>query len=282
MIALRSFAEDKSLLGRRSPFDWEVLASQWRKSPTQGLWRRYSDSLNTALLLRWLAPRPNTMALKTDLFDEAFGDGVYPALGRCATRVIGLDISRTVALAAKSRYDGLEVIGADVRQLPFDEAVFDIVLSNSSIDHFDSQAELEQCLAELYRVLRPGGELVITLDNPTNPIIRIRNFLPFQWVNRIGLVPYYVGATYSAAQLSERLSRLGMEVVESSVILHFPRVLAVPLTRIAHKLGTGMQRWLLSVFRWFECLERLPTRKLTGHFVAVLARRPEDGASDVS
>lgn len=269
-------------MGRQSPFDWEVLATQWRQSHAQALWRRYSDSLNTALLRRWLTLGPDATALKTDLFDEAFGDGIYPELARHATRVIGLDISRTVALAAKSRYGGLEVIGADARRLPFDQAVFDIVLSNSSIDHFDSRGELDQCLAELHRVLRPGGELLITLDNPTNPIIAIRNSLPFRWVNRVGLVPYYVGKTYSVGELRERLSRLGMEVVDSTVILHFPRVLAVPLTRLAQKLDSRVQGWLLSVFRCFEVLGRLPTRNLSGHFVAVLARRSDEDARNVA
>ena len=118
----------------------------------------------------------------------------------------------------------------------------------------------------------PGGQLLLTLDNPTNPIIALRNRLPFPWLKRLGLVPYYVGATYSTRTLAGKLSRMGMEVVRTSAILHFPRVLAVPLSR-AGRLGVGVERALTSLFGCFEYLERLPTRALTGHFIAVHAIR---------
>ena len=261
-------------MGRQHRFDWEALANQWRVCHRQVLWRRYSDLLNKTLIKRWVVPVAGGLALKTDLFDEAFGIGIYPELGNRLYTVVGVDLSSTVALQARSRHPSLAVLGADLRCLPFDDQTFDLVVSNSSLDHFETRAELDQGLAELHRVLRPGGELVLTLDNPTNPLIGLRNLLPYSWLQRVGLVPYYMGVTYSASRLGEKLSALGLEVVQTTAILHFPRVLAVPLTRVAEHLGLRAQRVLLTTFGWFERLERFPTRAITGHFVAVRALRP--------
>ena len=177
------------MLGKEVPFDWEALAKSWRETNPHALWRCYSDTLHSVLVQRWLVPAAGAAVLKTDLFDEAFGQGVYPELARRVPTVIGIDISQTVALQAKSHYPDLEVVGADVRVLPFNDAEFDVVISSSSLDHFESRAELDQSLAELYRVLRPGGELLITLDNAANPFVAVRNLLPYRWLQRLGLVP---------------------------------------------------------------------------------------------
>ena len=84
---------------------------------------------------------------------------------------------------------------ADVRSLPFADGTFDVVVSNSTLDHFRSRKELIASMRELNRVTRPGGELVLTLDNRANPVVAFRNALPFHWLNRIRVLPYYVGVT---------------------------------------------------------------------------------------
>ena len=56
----------------------------------------------------------------------------------------------------------------------FPPASFDVVLSTSTLDHFDRRDEIAVALAELRRVLADGGRLLVTLDNPANPILRLR------------------------------------------------------------------------------------------------------------
>jgi len=55
---------------------------------------------------------------------------------------------------------------------------FDTVLSNSTLDHFDGAAQIRVSLAEPARVLRPGGRLLVTLDNPANPLLALSKALP--------------------------------------------------------------------------------------------------------
>jgi SAM-dependent methyltransferase len=93
--------------------------------------------------------------------------------GRLATRlaeltpdvlVTGVDISpemveRANSLAVWSRVaDRVEFRVGDVASLPFAEASFDVVVSTFSLHHWPSSAE---GLAEVYRVLRPGGVALI-------------------------------------------------------------------------------------------------------------------------
>ena len=48
-------------------------------------------------------------------------------------------------------------MNADVRRLPLADNRVDVVLSNSTLDHFDTEQEIEESLHELARVLKPGG-----------------------------------------------------------------------------------------------------------------------------
>lgn len=253
---------------------WDEVAAARQEDKLGGLWRRHADAVNAALLERWLAPGRAARILKTDVFDEAFGEGLYPLLAAHADHVVGTDISRTILAAAGERHPGLETVQADVRRLPFDEDSFDVVVSISTLDHFESRDEILAGLIEMTRVLRPGGQLFLTLDNLANPVIFLRNALPLRWLMGLRVVPYYVGATCGPRRLARYAGEAGLDVLESAAIMHCPRVLAVPLARRLARKGTdrGRER-LLRALRSFEKLARWPTRFLTGHFAAIRATK---------
>ncbi len=236
------------------------------------LWRAYNDAVNTALFGRWLSHHKADSLLKTDLFDESLGDGLYSLLELHAKKVVGIDISLLISKSAKSRHSGLDVVGADVRRLPFSDEVFDIIVSNSTLDHFESSEEIVYSLKELLRVLKPGGQLLLTLDNLVNPVIALRAVLPFRLLNRLQIVPYFVGATLSPSRLRDHLEHLGLMVMEVSAVMHFPRILAMAFIRVMEgRFGSKMQKRFLSLLMAFEHLSHWPTRFLTGYFVAVRA-----------
>ncbi len=255
-----------------SEYDWNALARSWRASGPQTLWRSHSDAVNGALLDRWMPQHSGGRLLKTDAFDEAFGSGLIDFLAGRVRHVVTIDVSDEVLRAALARKCALTAVQADVRRLPFAGGAVDIVLSNSTLDHFDSIEQIALSLQELSRVLRPGGLLILTMDNPANPIVRLRNALPFHWLFRIGLVPYRVGATVGAARLKVLLTRWGFENVETTAILHCPRVLAVRLAGILDRYGT--ERGKEQFRHCLTSMERLGglfTCFQTGHFVAVRA-----------
>lgn len=57
--------------------------------------------------------------------------------------------------------DRVEVQTADMRQLPFSDESFDVVLSHWAVHNLREAKERSQTLAEMVRVLRPGGHIVL-------------------------------------------------------------------------------------------------------------------------
>jgi cytochrome P450/ubiquinone/menaquinone biosynthesis C-methylase UbiE len=263
---------------------WDEIAPIWERGTEQRLWRRHSDAVNRRLVSRWLPERTHAV-LKTDLWDEAMGAGVYPALAANGNEVAGVDISEAVLASARDRYPGIDAHRADVRSLPFPDRRFDAVVSNSSLDHFASTDDILIALRELRRVLRPGGSLLLTLDNPANPIVGLTKALPRRPLNRLwlrwgratqrlGLLPYYVGATYGHGRLHEVLTGEGFAVEEMTAIVHAPRPLAVAFGHLLERRArpATQERFL----RWLMSCERIsgsPGQYLSGHFIAVRARR---------
>lgn len=253
---------------------WESALAPLLGARTEALWRRHSDAVNQALLVRWL-PERCADALKTDLFDEAMGDGLYPLLAAHARRIAALDIAPSILAAATARHPGLLAVAADVRRLPFAAESFDVAVSNSTLDHFDTRGEILASLRDLYRVLRPGGRLLLTMDNPANPAVALRNALPFGMLRRLGLVAYPLGATGGPRRLRRMLQEAGFEVCDIVALLHVPRALAVALARRCERRGKQheRERFLRAAWRW-ERLASWPTRFLTGYFVGIDARKP--------
>jgi SAM-dependent methyltransferase len=252
----------------------KVLPETSQAQGLQRLWRAHSDAVNKKLVARWHPVTQTETLLKTDLFDEAVNDGLSPLLSSLAKRVFYVDSSMEVHKMAKHRYSRLQTIGADVRRLPFCNGTFDGIVSNSTLDHFDSLDDLSASLQELSRVLRPGGGMILTLDNLSNPIVLLRNWLPFLLLKRLKVVPYYVGVTLSANRLEDLLKDSGFEVLEVDAIMHCPRVLAVMMAHWVEKHASlRTQKSFLRLLMAFEWLSHLPTRFVTGYFVAVKARK---------
>ena len=259
----------------KKPQYLDNTALEWSEIPPQGLWRSHSDAVNLVLLGRWLPNRPARRILKTDVFEEAVGNGLYPVLSERAGEVVVMDLSIRMVARARARYFGLHAVCADVRRLPFKDGAFDVIVSTSTLDHFHSRDEIQTSLLELNRVLRIAGQLLLTLDNLANPIIAIRNLLPYELLHGLGIVPYYIGATYGPRGLRRIVEGTGLSVLEVSAALHCPRAAAVALTAFFDRYGMRRaQRHLLRFLMSFERLASWRTRFLTGHFVAVRAVKP--------
>jgi SAM-dependent methyltransferase len=248
---------------------WDSALAEWRDDRPTAFLRAYSDAVNYSLLDAWLVGGQQGRVLKTDLFDEAVGRGLVPELRNRSTEVVAVDVSPAVVRLARTRYPDLDAHAADTRQLPFADASFDVVVSNSTLDHFDRHEEIARALRELHRVLKPQGRLLLTLDNAANPLIRLRNALPTRLVRGARLVPYPVGATCGPLGLRRLLRDCGFEVEEEQALMHCPRVLA----RAAAALLPLESRRLLRGVMSLERLGAAPTRYLTGQFVAASAHK---------
>jgi SAM-dependent methyltransferase len=251
---------------------WEAVGIEWTHRKKDALWRRHSDFVNRSLFARWLGSATYDRILKTDLFDEAMTTGgLLPIVLRSSNRVVGMDISSSIVSIAERRLE-IAALCADVRRLPFPDQSFDVILSNSTLDHFEKFVDLVRALTELRRVLRKSGELWLTLDNLSNPLVAIRNRLPFRFLRSMGLVPYYVGASCGHARFKRVLDETGFDVSEDGAVLHCPRALSVRLTRFAERYGSpDLQRRVLRFLAKFERAGNWPTKFCTGYFLCARA-----------
>ena len=254
---------------------WDGVADAWAARPRQRLWRRYSDVLHSRLVSEWLPSTPVRRILKTDAFDEATGElGRFLIQATGGASLVTLDVSMTTLLQARRRHDGLSPLAGSVRSLPLADASFDLAISTSTLDHLASLDEIAASLAELRRVLRPGGRLVLTLDNALNPVVALRSVLPHAWLRTLRLVPYETGANCGPGRLEHLVRASGLTPVHVGSLLHCPRMPAVALSHVVGALGSAsVADAFVNALMAFERVGGLPTRYATGYFVVVVADR---------
>lgn len=104
-----------------------------------------------------------------EALDVACGPGLLTAaIARSARRVVGVDVvPAMLARAERERaargLDNLSFQLGDARKLPFDDAAFDKVFTRFSFHHLMEPAHT---LAEMVRVCRPGGAVIVIDATP--------------------------------------------------------------------------------------------------------------------
>ena len=85
------------------------------------------------------------------------------SLARAGARVVALDVSAAQLRHAQTRVDRrVALVHATGSVLPFADGAFDLVVSDHGAPQFCAPAPL---LAEVFRVLRPGGRFVLCLES---------------------------------------------------------------------------------------------------------------------
>ena len=188
------------------------------------------------------------------ILDNGTGLGTYlEAIGRAnpASVRVGLEIEHERAVAALARADAI-VLGVG-EQLPFVDNSFDLILSNEVIEHVtDDRA----AVAEMARVARPGGRVVIFAPNRWYPVEQhgvywrgeyrfgntpLVNYLPNPLRNR--LAPHV--RTYTGHGLRALLDGLPLR------LLHHGRIFGGydNIVRRSPRLGGAIRRALYAAER---------------------------------
>lgn len=104
--------------------------------------------------VRAVAPQPGERIL-----DLAAGTGTSSvALSHNGAKVVAVDFSPGMIAEGRRKHHNIEFIEADIEKLPFGDDEFDAVTISFGLRNVNDP---KQALAEMYRVLKPGGRLVI-------------------------------------------------------------------------------------------------------------------------
>ena len=160
------------------------------RTMTAGLDRRWRRATAEAVV------RPGDRVL-----DACCGTGdLAVADARAGGRVTGLDFSEAMLERARRKAPRLEWISGDLLQLPFEDASFDSATVGFGVRNVE---DLGRALAELRRVLRPGGRLgILEITRPHGALAIFYRFWFDAVVPRLGkLIPGGAAYTYLPASV---------------------------------------------------------------------------------
>jgi demethylmenaquinone methyltransferase/2-methoxy-6-polyprenyl-1,4-benzoquinol methylase len=125
------------------------------------------------------------------VLDIAAGTGTSSAaLAKSGATVTALDFSSGMVAEGRRKHPDIEFVEANAEHLPFKANTFDAVTISFGLRNVNNP---RAALAEMYRVLKPGGRLVICeFSKPPRALLRASYYTYLQYV-----MPTVVGATSS-------------------------------------------------------------------------------------
>jgi ubiquinone/menaquinone biosynthesis C-methylase UbiE len=111
----------------------------------------------------------------SNILDLGCGTGeIAAAIGQMGYQVTACDFAEGMIDIARSSHAGTDVkwvcLEPDWEVLPFEDASFDGIVASSVFEYF---VDVQRVAAELSRVIRPGGILLLTVPNPCNFVRRL-------------------------------------------------------------------------------------------------------------
>jgi ubiquinone/menaquinone biosynthesis C-methylase UbiE len=132
---------------------YDRFSTNYEAARHQG-YHRLIDELELELVRRYGTGR--------DVFEAGCGTGLLlRETAEAARSAVGLDLSRGMLGPAKRR--GLRVVQGSLTAVPLPDASFDLVYSMKVLAHVPP---IREALAELGRLVRPGGHLLLEFYNP--------------------------------------------------------------------------------------------------------------------
>jgi ubiquinone/menaquinone biosynthesis C-methylase UbiE len=188
-----------------------------------------------------------------DVLEVGCGTGlVLSRIARFARSARGIDLSPNMLEQARAR--GLDVQVANATSLPFADATFDVACSFKVIAHV---REVDRALAEMARVVRPGGFVLAEFYNPQSLRGLLKRLAPPGQIAR-GVNEAQVFTRFDSPEVARNRVPAGCRFVTARgvrIVIPSAVVMRLPI--------------LKSAFRWAEHrLSDSPLARFGGFWIA--------------
>jgi SAM-dependent methyltransferase len=143
------------------PARWSSAAAADYDAWFQTPWGRHAFAVESAAVLRAAGALDGARVL-----DVGCGTGRFTgALEQAGAMVVGVDLDPGMLIVAAANHGGPRLV-ADAHRLPFATGAFDLAVALTLLEFVDDPARV---VAELARVTRPGGRLLVGALNRASP-----------------------------------------------------------------------------------------------------------------
>jgi SAM-dependent methyltransferase len=166
--------------------------------------------------------------------DVGAGTGILAErLADAGMDVVALDPFPGMLEQLRRRRPGVQTVVAHGEAIPFPDNNFDLAYSVAVMHHIADPGKVRRTLAEMVRVTRPGGRIVIWDHNPRNPY----------WPNLMKRVPQDVGSERLASmeELLAGLTAAGATIVRAERLGMMPEFMPQALLPVAALLERGVE-----------------------------------------
>jgi SAM-dependent methyltransferase len=198
----------------------------------------YDESLPAHVVEHYLRKRTAfVMAASPPGATLDVGCGTGALAERLAARgyaMVGIDPSEGMLEILRARCPAVQAIQASGTALPFVDDSFDLVLTVATLHHVAKADAVRQTLAEMVRVSKPGGRLLIWDHNPRNPY----------WSHLMARVPQDTGEErlIGSAEIFAGLNAAGARIIASQQLGLVPDFTPPALLRPVTVLERAFER----------------------------------------
>ena len=202
------------------------------------------------------------------ILDGGCGKGEWVVgLSRQGFKPIGVDISRKTIDELKEVFPDIRFERCDIRELPLDAQSVDAYISWGVFEHFEEG--LQSCIKEAFRVLRPGGYLLISVPFHNKRHLKSAS----RWNNKSKEQEDLSGAQFyqwrlTKAELDFELTRAGFAVEDIHPVGYFEGLRRTLHHSLGFKYDSRIMNYTLRLGKFVF------SRNYLSHMILAVSRKP--------